>query len=183
VRLIFIYGMPATGKLTVARELASLTGYKLFHNHLAVDLLLSVFEFGSAPFVELREEIWLSVFEQSARSNLPGLIFTFAPERTVRPQFISNTVNVIAKTGGVVEFVELTCPLPELKRRIGSSSRRAHGKLTSVATFEQLHSDGVFDTPPMPQPPITIDTSACTPLQAATQIQLELSLTRCSEGE
>ncbi len=152
MRLIFIYGLPATGKLTVARELASLTGYKLFHNHLAVDLLLSVFEFGSAPFVELREEIWLSIFERSAQSNLPGLIFTFAPESTVRPQFIPQTLDTIARAEGRLDFVELTCPLPELKRRIGDASRRDHGKLTSVSQFEQLLADGVFDAPVMPKP-------------------------------
>ena len=124
MRLIFIYGLPATGKLTVARELASLTGYKLFHNHLAVDLLLSVFEFGSAPFVELREEIWLSIFERSAQSNLLGLIFTFAPESTVRPQFVLDVSDTIARAEGRLDFVELTCPVPELKRRIGDASRR-----------------------------------------------------------
>ena len=69
MKLIFIYGMPATGKLTVARELANMTGLKLFHNHLVVDLLLSTFEFGSEPFVELREEIWLSVFRQACRKQ------------------------------------------------------------------------------------------------------------------
>ena len=31
---LFLYGAPAVGKLTVAKELADLTGYKLFHNHL-----------------------------------------------------------------------------------------------------------------------------------------------------
>jgi len=56
----------------------------VFHNHLAVDLLLSVFDFGSAPFVEIREEIWLSVFERACRAGLPGLIFTFAPETKIR---------------------------------------------------------------------------------------------------
>ncbi len=55
--LIFIYGMPASGKLTVARELAGITGFKLFHNHQVVDLLLSIFEFGSKPFVELRRDL------------------------------------------------------------------------------------------------------------------------------
>jgi len=84
MRLIFIYGLPATGKLTVAQELVAITGYKLFHNHLVVDLLLSVFDFGSPQFVQLREQVWLSVFEQAGRSQLPGMIFTFAPEATVR---------------------------------------------------------------------------------------------------
>ena len=62
MRLIFIYGMPAPGKLTVAQELAKLIGYKLFHNHLVVDLLLLTNEFGSATFVRLREKIWLGFF-------------------------------------------------------------------------------------------------------------------------
>jgi hypothetical protein len=179
--LIFIYGLPATGKLTVARQVASLTGYKLFHNHLVVDLLLSVFEFGSAPFVELREEIWLSVFEQSAQSNLPGLIFTFAPESTVRPEFISRVTDTIAHAGGRLDFVELTCPMPELKHRIGNVSRRGHGKLTSVSQFKQLLADGVFNSPAMPQPAITIDTSVSKPAEAAAQIQHALTLPRRPE--
>lgn len=176
MRLIFIYGLPATGKLTVARELASLTGYKLFHNHLVVDLLLSVFEFGSVPFVELREEIWLSVFEQSAQSNLPGLIFTFAPERTVRPEFIASAIDTIAGAGGRLDFVKLTCPMHELKRRLGDTSRRKHGKLISVCQFEQLFASGVFDEPAVPKPAITIDTSVAKPAEAAAQIQSALAL-------
>lgn len=39
MKLLFIYGPPASGKLTVAREPAALTGYRLFHNHLVVDAL------------------------------------------------------------------------------------------------------------------------------------------------
>src|ERR1700677_4641170 len=100
MKLIFLYGLPATGKLTVARELAAMTGYKLFHNHLAVDLLLSVFDFGSAPFIELREQIWLSVFEHACRGGLPGLIFTFAPEPTARADFIDRVLSTIAGCNG-----------------------------------------------------------------------------------
>lgn len=47
MRLVFIHGPAASGKLTVAKELAALTGYPLFHNHLIVDALLAVFPFGS----------------------------------------------------------------------------------------------------------------------------------------
>lgn len=158
--------------------MAALTGYKLFHNHLAVDLLLSVFDFGSAPFVQLREEIWLSVFEEACRSQLPGLIFTFAPERTVRPQFIAEASDVVNANGGKVDFVELVCPLAELKARIDSASRLQHQKLTSLALFEQLHADGTFDTAHMPQPRLTVDTSLSTPQQAALQIVETLNLPR-----
>jgi len=170
MKLIFLCGLTAAGKLTVARELASLTGYKLFHNHLVVDTLLSVFEFGSKPFVELREEIWLSVFRHACDSGLPGLVFTFAPERTVRAGFIQAAVEVVARGGGEVDFVELICPVPVLKSRMENASRVQHQKLASVALFEQLHADGVFDSSHMPVPRLTLDTAMYGPEDAAKEI-------------
>jgi chloramphenicol 3-O-phosphotransferase len=176
MRLIFLYGMPAAGKLTVAKELAAMTGYRLFHNHLAVDLLLSVFEFGSAGFVELREEIWLLVFEEACRSGVPGLIFTFAPEATVRAEFLPNAVKTVAAAGGEVEFVELVCPVEELKRRMDSGSRRSFGKLTSVELFEKLQGKGVFDALVMPEANVSVDTSLRTPAEAAREIASRLGM-------
>ncbi len=176
MKLIFIYGLPATGKLTIAQELVAITGYKLFHNHLVVDLLLSVFEFGSPEFVALREEIWLSVFHKACHSDLPGMIFTFAPEATVRPEFIGRTMSTVASAGGEVDFIELTCPLPELKRRMGGLSRLQYKKLTSVALFEQLHGEGSFDTSYMPEPKLSIDTGANQPARAALLIARTLDL-------
>jgi AAA domain len=170
MKLIFIYGLPATGKLTVAQELGALTGYKVFHNHLVVDLLLSVFDFGAPPFVALREKIWLSVFDEACRNHLAGMIFTFAPEGTVRPSFVQEALSVVARDGGEVEFVELTCPLEELKRRMDSPSRLQYQKLTSVSLFEQLHAAGCFDASAMPQSKVSIDTSLFSPAQAAMKI-------------
>jgi hypothetical protein len=170
LKLIFIFGLPATGKLTVAQELARITGFRLFHNHLAVDLLLPVFEFGSPPFVEMREQIWLSVFEHACHSRLPGLIFTFNPEATVRQAFIDEALRVIEGSGGEVIFVELVCPIAELKQRLDSASRLQHRKLTSVSLFEELLAASSFDTPRMPPPRLSIDTSLCTPTQAAAGI-------------
>lgn len=176
MKLIFIHGLPATGKLTIAHELAEMTGYKIFHNHLVVDLLLSVFDFGSPPFVQLREDIWLSVFAQACRGELPGLIFTFAPETTVRPGFIHEALSTVAREGGEVDFVELVCPLAELRRRIDSPSRLHYQKLTSVALFEQLHANGSFDASYMPESRVSIDTSLCTPTEAAREIARTLKL-------
>jgi AAA domain len=170
MKLIFIYGLPAVGKLTVARELAIISGYRLFHNHLAVDLLLSVFEFGSAPFVELREQIWLSVFEEACDAQLPGLIFTFAPENTVRPTFIQQAIDTVKREGGEISFIELVCPSHELAKRIDTPSRREFQKLTSIELFEQLNSAGCFDSSYMPKAALSLDTSVFTPLETATKI-------------
>ena len=181
MKLIFLYGLPATGKLTVAQELAAMTGYKLFHNHLTVDMLLSVFDFGSPAFIALREEIWLAVFDQAGLSQMSALIFTFAPEPTVRPGFIDKVRETVAKRGGEVDLVELVCPLSELKRRLNSSSRLQYRKLTSATLFDQIHATGGFDGSSLPKPRLSIDTSLCTAEQAAAKIaevlELDLSLT------
>lgn len=178
MNLLFLYGKPATGKLTVARELAALTGYRLFHNHMTVDLLLPVFEFGSRPFVDLRERIWLMVFEAAVKQREHGLIFTFAPETTVQPDFVSRTVDMVATAGSRVRFVELVCAMDEVYRRIDNQSRRQHGKLTSHEVYEKLESQGVFATSHMPKPEVRIDTGRLQPAAAAAQIIKELGIPR-----
>jgi deoxyadenosine/deoxycytidine kinase len=176
MRLIVLYGMPAVGKLTVAQELVNVTRYKLFHNHLVADLVQSVFPFGSPEFVELREQFWLSVFDKAARSGMSGMIFTFNPESTVRAAFIQETIKTVEQADGHVDFVELTCPLPELKRRMASLSRHQFKKLTSVELFEELHAEGVFEANYMPKPRLSIDTSEVQPARAALQIARTLAL-------
>ncbi|MDP9995092.1 cytidylate kinase [Variovorax boronicumulans] len=37
MKLVFIHGPVASGKLTIARELGRLSGLAVFHNHLVVD--------------------------------------------------------------------------------------------------------------------------------------------------
>ena len=170
MKLIFLYGLPATGKFTIGEELARLTGYKLFHNHLAVDPLLSVFEFGSPPFVELRETIWLSIFERAALAHIPGLIFTFVPEHTVRPQFITNLIELAARTKIDINTVEVTCPISEIKQRLDNPSRRRFQKLNSIELFDALHSTGALSSFPMPKPELTLDTSKLSPHDAALKI-------------
>lgn len=176
MRLIFLYGLPATGKLTVAHELKALSGFQLFHNHLVVDLLLSTFEFGSEPFIKLREQIWLSVFEEACRACLPGLIFTFAPEATVRDSFIPETLKIIEAAGGTVDFAALTCPIDEIRKRLAHPSRHRFGKLTSVELFDQLLAANAFNRPRMPEPRISIDTSLKAPARAALEIARALGL-------
>jgi hypothetical protein len=176
MRLVFIYGLPATGKLTVAQELAKLTGYKLFHNHMVVDLLLSSFEFGSVQFVRLREKIWLGVFREASRAKVPGLIFTFNPEKSVRAGFVEQAIQTIEAEGGRVDFVELVCPLDELRRRMGSESRLKYRKLGSVALFDRLEAEGEFETAHMPRAAVTIDTGVKAPAEAAEQIRGTLGL-------
>jgi hypothetical protein len=176
MKLIFLCGLPGVGKLTVARELETLTGFRVFHNHLAVDLLESVFEFGSQPFVELREMIWLAIFSQAAESKIAGLIFTFAFDRTVRSDFTENTRQAVESSGGEVLFVELQCSQEELERRITQPSRQGFGKLISVERFHELRGAGAFIDPGMREEGLLLDTTELSALESARLIFDKLGL-------
>lgn len=168
MKLVFLYGPAAAGKLTVGRALQQMTGFRLFHNHLVVDTLLSVFQFGTPSFVRLREQTWISVFEAAAKDDI-SLIFTFAPENTVNPEFIESTIATVQKGGGEICFVELTCPIEMLEQRMEDPSRAQFLKLRSVETFRQLRRMGADHFPPLPAD-LSIDTSAVDPVEAAHKI-------------
>ncbi len=168
------------GKLTVGRELAALTGLPLFHNHLVVDAVLTVFPFHSPSAATLREQIWLMTFAEAARVDR-SLIFTFNPERTIRDAFIAETVAAVAGHGGAVRFVALTCPETEQDRRVEAESRAAFGKLRSTAVLRQIRADGALDFGPIPAE-LTIDTTDLPPAQAARRIADGLGLPVLTAG-
>ena len=173
MKLIFLHGAPAVGKLTVAREFATLTDARLFHNHLTVDLVSSLFTFGSEPFIHLREQVWLAAFAEAARNNV-SLVFTFNPERTVRERFIQEAVDIVEAAGGQVVFVELTCAEEELERRMEDASRKEFGKLTSLEQYRSLKESGAFEFPKLPDG-LTLDTSSRSATKTAESISEYIS--------
>ncbi|HWA62751.1 MAG TPA: shikimate kinase [Caulobacteraceae bacterium] len=174
MQLVFLHGPAAVGKLTVARALAARTGLALFHNHLVVDAAHALFEFGSPPFVRVREAMWGMAFDEAARAGR-SLVFTFAPENTVRPRFVGDTVATVERHGGRVRFVALTCPVEVQEMRVGDPSRAAFGKLRSLETLRRLRADGAQAFPPIASE-VTIDTSLHTPEESAALIASALGL-------
>ncbi len=176
MKLIFLHGMPGVGKLTVAKELARLTHFKLFHNHLAVDLATAVFEFGSDAFVQLRERIWIETFKLAVRADLPGMIFTFAPDRTVTAGFVDQARQIMEAAGAELFFVELICNEEELERRLVDPSREKFGKLNSIAQFRELKNAGAFVTQGIPKESLSIDTTHLTAPETALSIARSLKI-------
>lgn len=166
--LIFIHGPPAAGKLTVARALAEQTGLALFHNHLIVDAVGAVFPFGTPAFRHLRERFWLEVFDTAAIEGR-SLIFTFAPEATVSPEFPEQTVRTVERRAGKVRFIALTCSDAEQAKRLGGASRAAFGKLKSASQLKALKAAGAFAYPDLPAE-LTLDTALLSPTQSAGRI-------------
>jgi len=167
VFLVFLHGPAAAGKLTTARALSARLGFPVFHNHLVVDLLTTIFPFGSPPFVRLREDFWLSVFE-SAAEDARSLIFTFAPEATVATGFSERARTAVVTRSGTVHFVRLRVSEGEQDRRIGNADRREFHKLVDPNTLQRLRqAGGDFEQPPTD---LTVDTDTSPPQQTAQTI-------------
>ncbi|HEY0966588.1 MAG TPA: AAA family ATPase [Opitutaceae bacterium] len=171
MRFIFIYGKPATGKLTIAREVARRTGLRLFHNHLIVDAVKAVYDFGTPGFVALRDELWRTAFTRLTRDPaLEGLIFTFNPENSVPQAFVDDLFALFDQAGATIHCIELTCPEEEIERRLDSASRHEFDKLTDVALYRSLREQGVFETPVIRRNRLVIDTTTTPPIEAAQRI-------------
>ncbi|OLS17092.1 MAG: hypothetical protein HeimC2_36940 [Candidatus Heimdallarchaeota archaeon LC_2] len=114
-----IFGPPAVGKMTVGFELAKLTGLKLFHNHMTIEILLNFFDFGTEPFNRLTMEFRKRIFEEVANSELRGLIFTYVWGFDVPSDKaeVDEFVQVFTDIGADVYFVELEAKLEERLRR------------------------------------------------------------------
>jgi hypothetical protein len=75
VTLVFVFGPPAVGKMTVGRAIADAGGFRLFHNHHVIEPLLDVFDFESAAFQRLMGEFRQRVLEEAAAADV-DLVFT-----------------------------------------------------------------------------------------------------------
>lgn len=135
MKLIVLYGAPASGKYTIARLLSEKTGYRLFHNHLTVDLLKAVFEWGTPEFFRLSRKIRLDVLEEAARQNIAGVVCTFVYEKGVDDQFVRDLLEKLSQHGGEVKFIRIYCEKEELLKRVTAESRK---QFLKVQTAERL---------------------------------------------
>jgi len=75
--IVIINGQPAVGKLTIAKILANLTDFKLFHHHLISDLSKELFSYGSSGYYELNDILRLESIKLFARHKVEGVLFPF----------------------------------------------------------------------------------------------------------
>ena len=176
LRVIWIYGPPGCGKLTIAREVAKLTTLPVFHNHLAVDLAGALFPFGSDQFVRLREYAWIEAFRNAALEGR-SFIFTFAPEKTVRPSFVSHACMLVERLDGRVLWVQVECADEVIEARLVNEDRKRWTKLDNVAEFRRLQQEGAFKFRPLPAD-LKLDTGVTSPADAARAIKALLDSSR-----
>jgi hypothetical protein len=176
MRLVFLYGPPGVGKLTVGSELAALTGFRLIHNHLTVDLVTALFPGfpRSEAWIRLIRRIRRDVYEEATREGV-DFILTMAPRASDREvlEGICTTIEPVTSTGGTVLFVQLACDRAVLLERVQSGTRRARSKLTDPQVLVDHYELGA--TFPF-EPHVRIDTTHTPPAEAAAQIAEHFAL-------
>jgi hypothetical protein len=188
MKFVIIFGPPAVGKMSVGVELTELTGLRLFHNHMTIDLVLNFFNFGEPPFHRLVADFRRRIFEEVAASDLPGIIFTFvwALDLESDRAFIDRSCEIFREKGADIYFVELEAALPERIERNESEFRLSQkpSKRDVVKSREglladekkyKLNSEGDFFYPENYLKIINTDLSA---RQAAQLIVEEFGFTR-----
>lgn len=129
MKLVTIIGPQAVGKMTVGQELAKITGLKLFHNHMTIELVTPFFDYGSEEGKRLVHSFRMQLFEEMAKSDKEGMIFTwiwaFDLGKT-EEDYYHKIREIFAKQGADIYLVELEAELEERIKRNETSNRLEH---------------------------------------------------------
>ena len=194
MHLLNVIGPPAAGKMTVGRAVCELTGFRLFHNHLSIEPLLGVFEFGSPSFNRLNSMIRRDVITEAVAVDLPGLVFTYTwdfddPGELHQVEYL---IEPVVRAGWRIDFVELYAAQQVRLAREGGADRMDHKRSKrdvdwARAHVVQLDELARFNTDPGADPPewplpqhrlVRLDNSHASPQATAERIVEELALPR-----
>lgn len=75
-KFVLIIGPQAVEKMTVGQELSKLIGYKLFYNHMTIEMVRLIFDYDKKAYQKMNQLIRYEVFKEFAKSNEKGIIFT-----------------------------------------------------------------------------------------------------------
>jgi tRNA uridine 5-carbamoylmethylation protein Kti12 len=169
MKFVILYGPPAVGKLTTARELAKITGYKVFHNHLSVDIVKTLYDFGELKFWILVRKI-REMFIKSAVEDGIDTIFTLVYDAGDDDELVKKYFSIVENNGGEVLLVQLTTTPDILKERVVGESRKKFQKMSHPESLERwLKQYKLFNLIPERQS-LTIDNSNLSPQEVARKI-------------
>ncbi len=106
MKLVFILGNAAVGKMTVGQALMKLTDLRLFHNHMTIEPVMEIFgKYDSKTINELRELI----FKNFAASDNYGMIFTLmmAFDQQSDWDYLEHITSIFTPYGTEFYYVEL----------------------------------------------------------------------------
>ena len=109
MKLLFIFGAHAAGKMTVGQAVSRITPMKLFHNHMTIEPVIELFGAYNGAATERLRQV---VFEEFVKTNNYGLIFTFiwAFDVPYDTEYVRRLTKLYQEAGAQVDYVELVAP-------------------------------------------------------------------------
>ena len=125
MKLLFLIGDTAVGKMTVGQELSRLTPLRLFHNHMMIEPVLEVFGAFRSDIIQKLRQV---VFEEFAKTNSYGLIFTYlwAFDMQSDWDYIEWVKGIFGLEDKDVYYVELIAPQEVRLVRNATENRLRH---------------------------------------------------------
>ncbi len=126
MKLVFLIGNGAVGKMTVGQELMKITDLRLFHNHMTIEPVIEVFGYYNGTVVSKMRQI---VFEEFAKSDNYGMIFTYmwAFDQQSDWDTVERVTNIFKEQGADVYYVELVAP-QEVRLKRNETENRLKNK-------------------------------------------------------
>jgi chloramphenicol 3-O-phosphotransferase len=177
MKLIFLHGSPAVGKLSVAKALLRLVPARLMDNHANVDLARTVFDFGVPGFWELVHASRCVALDAAAKHGVPLLVTTYCYVAPADLAHYEEFEAIVRRHGGEMFPVFLHCSQQEALRRVGNPDRIARGKVTSAEGLIDYVGDRDFTSVPREEC-IKFDTGAMPPDAVARAIVDRFGLAR-----
>lgn len=125
MKLLFLIGNTAVGKMTVGQELMKMTDLRLFHNHMAIEPVIEVLgKYDGNVAKRLRDVI----FEEFAKSDNYGMIFTFMWAFDLKEDwdYIEHVKEIFRPYDTEFYYVELTASQEVRLRRNITENRLKH---------------------------------------------------------
>jgi len=125
MKLLFLIGDAAVGKMTVGQKLMKQTGLRLFHNHMMIEPVIEIFgSFNGQVTLQLREVI----FREFAKSDHYGMIFTYlwAFDMQSDWDYIAHVTEIFREQGAEIYYAELVASQEIRLQRNETPNRLAH---------------------------------------------------------
>ena len=125
MKLLFMIGDAAVGKMTVGQELMKLTGLRLFHNHMMIEPVLEIFGQWRPDITQRLRQV---IFEEFAKTDSYGMIFTFMWAFDMRSDwdYVEWVKGIFGLPDEDVYYVELIAPQEVRLQRNVTENRLKH---------------------------------------------------------
>lgn len=125
MKLVFLIGDSAVGKMTVGQELMKITDLRLFHNHMTIEPVIDIFGYYDSQTVSQIREV---IFRNFAASDKYGMIFTYmmAFDQQSDWDYLEHVREIFEPYGTEFYYVELIASQEVRFQRNVSENRLKH---------------------------------------------------------